>query len=80
MWTGIEVSQQDYVALLMCIAVDGYHTVCSYQWCKSGYNLTDEVYPLLYATSVGEYECSVTTKTEVMRQCFEVKGITFIIV
>ena len=44
------------------------------------YNLTDEVYPLLYATSVGKYECSVTTKTEVMRRCFEVKGITFIII
>ena len=48
MWTGIEFSSQDYVALLMCLANGGFHSLASYQWSQNGSTFVGEVYPLLY--------------------------------
>ena len=51
-------------------------SIAFYQWCKDGFVLIDEEYPLLYVTSAGRYECSVTVKTEIIKRYFEVKGVT----
>ena len=52
--TGVDASPQDYVALLMCIAVGGYHSVASYQWSKDGLEMEEEVYPLIYTAAAGK--------------------------
>ena len=70
----MNVSQDDYAALLMCVALHGYHAIVSYQWSKDGYELLDEVHPLLYTTSIGKYTCCVTSKKESVKHFFEVKG------
>ena len=61
----------------MCVALNGYHSVVTYEWNKDGYVLADEVYPLLYVTSVGKYVCSVTivSKNKTVQQHFEVKSM-----
>ncbi|CAI8046749.1 hypothetical protein GBAR_LOCUS25844 [Geodia barretti] len=38
-WTAARFLKDDYVALLMCVAVDGYHSLTSYQWRKDGENI-----------------------------------------
>ena len=57
----MDVSKEDYVALLMCVALDGHH---SYQWRRNGCDLLGEVYPLLYTSIVGTYTCCVTGKEQ----------------
>ena len=74
LWTGAEASQQDYVALLMCVAMDGYHSLVSYQWSRNGADMTGEIHPLLYTAMVGKYTCKVTNKTTSKERHFVVKG------
>jgi len=74
LWTGVDASSQDYVALLMCIAVGGYHSVASYQWSKDGLEMEEEVYPLIYTAAAGKYSCNVTTAGMSMEHHFEVTG------
>ena len=68
------MSQDDYTALLMCIAQNGYHSVASYQWKKDGENLSNEIFPLLYVSSTGKFECTVSAASQTIRHAFEVKG------
>ena len=35
----MNVSQEDFVALLMCVALNGYHSVVTYEWNKDGHVL-----------------------------------------
>ena len=75
LWTGAEASQQYYVALLMCVAMDGYHSLVSYQWSRNAADMTGEIHPLLYTAMVGKYTCKVTNKTTSTERHFVVKGI-----
>lgn len=78
LWTGVEVSQEDCVALLMCVAVDCHHLV-KYQWSRDGRDILNEAHPLYYATSPGKYACCVTARTEQMSRHFEVKGMCLLV-
>ena len=71
----MDVSQEDYIALLMCVALDGHHSIASYQWRRNGCDLLSEVHPLLYTCMVGKYTCCVTSKEQSVKRYFEVKGI-----
>lgn len=75
-WTGCKVSQQDWTALLVCVAMNGYHGIASYNWEKDGEDL-DEEFPLLYTKATGKYHCVVTVPTATMKATkdFEIKGI-----
>ena len=68
-----EVSKDDRVALLICVA-DSYHSLASYEWKKNGEVLVNENHPLLYITSVGMFECTVSAISQTMHRVFEVKG------
>ena len=74
LWCGVDTSPEDGVALLICVATRGHHSVVSYQWSKNGCDLLGEVHPLLYATTVGKYTCSVTSPKESAKRLFEVTG------
>jgi len=75
LWCGVDSSQEDHVALLMCVATSGHHSIASYQWSKKdGCDLLGEVHPLLYATKVGKYTCIVTSNNKSVERLFEVKG------
>ena len=50
----MEVSDTDHVALLMCIALNGYHSLSTYLWRESGEVMVSEVYPLLYISNAGD--------------------------
>lgn len=56
-WTGVKVSEQDHVALLVCVALNGYHSVVSYQWSEDGVEMKGETYPLLYTSVCGKHTC-----------------------
>ena len=58
----------------MCVATSGYHSISSYQWKKDGNELPGEIYPILYTTSAGTYECYVVTGTETNSRFFEVES------
>lgn len=75
MWTGVKFSQQDHVALLVCVALNGYHSVVSYQWSEDGVEMKGETYPLLYTSVIGKYTCRVTSKMKVIERHFETRGI-----
>lgn len=70
----MDSSQEDRVALLMCVATSGHHSIASYQWSKNGCDLVGEVHPLLYATTVGKYTCNVTSNQKSAKRQFEVTG------
>ena len=72
-WARTEVSKDDRVALLICVA-DSYHSLASYEWKKNGEVLVNENHPLLYVTSVGMFECTVSALSQTMHRVFEVKG------
>ena len=71
-------SQQDHIALLMCVALDGYHSVVSYQWIENGAEMKGEVYPLLYVSAFGRYTCRVLNGMKTVERHFETKGIIII--
>ena len=56
------VSENSSVALLMCVAVEGFHLLATYQWSQDVSQIVDEVYPLLYTTKPGKYSCLVSVK------------------
>lgn len=74
LWTGVKISQQDHVALLMCVALNGYHSVVSYQWSENGADMKGEVYPLLYTSSFGKFVCRVSSTMKTIERRFETKG------
>ena len=71
----------NHVALLMCVALGGYHPLVSYQWSRDGLDMEGEVHPLLYTTMLGNYTCRVSSKQlEVsVEHQFEVKGMLMLI-
>jgi len=74
LWCGVDSSQEDHVALLMCVATSGHHSIASYQWSKDGCDLLGEVHPLLYATKAGKYTCILASNNKSAERLFEVKG------
>lgn len=66
------------MAVLVCCALDGYHSVCTYVWSRNNEPL-DENYAVLYTQVIGVYECTMTGKVGanciVRTQSFEVKGV-----
>ena len=78
LWTGVKtgVSENSSVALLMCVAVEGFHLLPNnYQWSQDASQIVDEVYPLLYTTKPGKYSCLVSVENMPLECHFEVKGI-----
>ena len=59
-WTGGIGSTN--VAMLVAVVTGGYHGMSNYRWEKDSEPLEDEVYPVIYPTSTGEYVCSVSIK------------------
>lgn len=59
-WVGSFASPADEVAVLACVAINGNHSLVAYQWARDGSSLSDEVYPVMYATLPGTYSCTVT--------------------
>ena len=70
----MEVSDTDHVALLMCIALSGYHSLSTYQWRESGKVMVSEVYPLLYISNAGMFTCTVNYEEKSIERIFEVTG------
>ena len=54
-WAGCYA--QDGIALLVCVAINGFHPYTVYEWYKDGLKLGDEKFPVLYATASGNYLC-----------------------
>ena len=54
-WSGGYV--RDGVAVLVCFALNSYHSVTTYKWCHNGTPDVCNPYPLLYAETCGLYEC-----------------------
>ena len=60
MWTG-GIGSTD-VAMLIAVVTGNYHGMSIYRWAKDGEPLEEKVYPVIYASSTGEYVCSITIK------------------
>lgn len=57
LWTGGVGSQN--IAMLAAVVTGGFHSAAEYRWAVDSVPDEDEVYPILYASSVGEYTCSI---------------------
>jgi len=60
---------------MACLAVNGYHSLSSYQWYKDGALCTDEETPLYYTTGDGTYTCEIVAIEDKERVFFKVSGI-----
>ena len=63
---------------MVCCALDGYHSVCTYVW-RCNTKLLDESCAVMYTQAIGVYKCTMTARVGasivVKTQSFEVKGM-----
>lgn len=71
-WTGCYAVKK--VALLVCVAINSYHSVSVYGWEHNGSPLNSHQTPLLYCGSGGMYTATVTHGSFVKKCTFEVTG------
>ena len=45
------------MAVLVAVVTGGFHSAAKYCWAVDNIPDEEEVYPILYASSVGEYTC-----------------------
>jgi len=60
MWCGGFSEPNDGVGALVCVALNGYHSISTYQWYNEGEEMRNETYPSLYVIRPGKYWCVVT--------------------
>jgi len=53
------------VAVMVTIAINGFHSRVSYQWFKDGSALKDEVFPVMYTADSGVFGCRVWDGVEI---------------
>ncbi len=56
------MSPSNPVALMACVAINGYHSVASYQWSRDGITLSEESSSILYCGTPGNNTCAVTAE------------------
>ena len=54
----IYASTSDKMAVLMCVALGGYHSRMTYSWVENGKIMAEDT-PLLYCSEEGVYVCTV---------------------
>ena len=75
-WVGSFVSPKDEVAVLVCVAIHGYHPLVEYQWSRDERNLSDEIFPVMYVTDPATYSCTVTGQQGSIckKYCFQIES------
>ena len=73
MWDGCYASKS-HVALLACVAIDGYHGSAKYVWEYNGIRVSTHDTPLLYCNEIGKYVCYVTCCDRTTCREFKVEG------
>ena len=77
-WTGCYCTQWDRVAVMVCVALNGYHGKATYSWLYNNKEIQGENEPVLYTKCSGFCKAVVTIPSgEVWMQMFEVTGIFF---
>jgi hypothetical protein len=61
-WRGGFSLPREKVAVLVCFAKDGYHSLSKYQWHLNDEILMNEAHPVLYASCCGVFKCAVEVK------------------
>lgn len=70
---------RDGVALLVCFALNSYHSVTTYKWYNNSTMIVENPYPLLYVERSGHYKCAMNSLDDIERmQDFTVLGMTLI--
>ena len=57
-WTGCYTCPSDDLAVLCCVATNGYHSQVSYSWCHNELSLGEST-PLMYCSTSGAYKCTI---------------------
>ena len=60
--------------MLVCVAMNGFHSKVSYQWFKCGEVLGGAVHPIIYVETPGDYCCTVTIDGTEEKREFRVIG------
>lgn len=66
-------SEDGKVACLLCVAINGYHSVASYKWAREEV-LMNEFYPVVYVICEGEYKCTTVAEDSVKEAIFSVSS------
>lgn len=74
LWTGGIASAVDGVAVLVCVAMNGFHSKMSYQWYSKAGILNMATHPVIYVECPGDYSCVVTGENVEEKQVFRVSG------
>ena len=75
-WSGGYV--KDSVVILVCFALNGYHSVMKYKWLHDKRSLVNG-YPVLYTKESGEYECILNGAGAQKSQKFLVYGMSILL-
>lgn len=73
-WTGSLTDSAARVAVLAVVATKGYHSICKYTWKKNKQELKGEMYPVLYTTCAGMYQCTANIMDRAATITFKVTG------
>lgn len=77
-WSGAHA--QDGVAVLVCFALNCYHSVTTYTWYHDDDVIIGNSYPVFYAERSGKYTCIMQSDGGIEKaQDFSVLGITTIL-
>ena len=74
-WMGGYSCAGEQVALLACLAKNGYHSITTYQWYQNNEIKEKECYPIIYAAEVGTYKCQLQFQDNVKEYIFDVAGM-----
>ena len=72
-WVGAYCSALDGLAVLACVALNGFHSVVHYGWRRNGNVMPGEDKPLL-VSGPGAYECLVAHGSLTLTRKFLVSG------
>ena len=63
---------------MVCVAVEGFHSLAQYQWYRDDVPLHSGTFPILYVQHCGEYSCVVTVDDVERKTYFKATGNRFI--
>ena len=75
LWCGCYTSQREHIALLACVALNGYRASADYIWEFNNLRVASHDTPLMYCNQVGVYTCYVTCDDRTACRQFKVEGI-----
>ena len=71
-WSECFCTSWDEVAVMVCVAINGFHSQATYRWFRDAQVLEEETYPVLYASAAGTYKGVIEWKGNTLSNRFRI--------